>query len=101
LNPIEFGKCTLGEVLTFIHAKNKQNEFQNSFLERLMQIHATNDTNNAFYLANSRKRIKVSDLFKSEDDIDNVPKRAHNDAKAKEIFEKMQKVILKKHGNNR
>ena len=101
MNPIEFGNCTLGEVLTFIHAKNKANENQNSLYERLMQIHATIDTNNALFLGHSKKRVKISDLFKSEDDINNIPTRAHDDQKAKEIFDKMQKIILRKHGNNR
>lgn len=98
MNPIEFGRCTLGEVLTFIHAKNKFYEFENRQTAELIRWHGSIVVN---MLGSGKKRIQPKDLFTFPDEIESTPKRAHNDQKAKEIFEKMQKVILKKHGNNR
>jgi hypothetical protein len=93
LNPLEFGRCTLGEVLTFIHAQNKFHESDNRHTAELIRWHGSLLVN---MLGSGKKKTQPKDLFKFPDEVEDKPQRSPDDKKAKEIFEKMQKIIDKK-----
>lgn len=84
---------TLGETLTFIHARNKANDFTQRQTGELIRWHGWLLLQ---VMGSKKNKLQPKDLFKFPDEVDNKPTRSHDSEEAKRIFEKMQQIINKK-----
>ena len=101
ITPDQFGRLTLGEVLTYIHARDKKSANDQTQIGKLIRW---NGWVLVQMLGSGKRKISPQDLFKFADEMELNPHKDPNSPEAKAIFDNMQRFIYKKiaaNGNNR
>jgi len=85
-------------VLTYIHFASKRKQSDERVLGEYIRWHGSIVVN---VMGSGKKTYKPTDLFKFSDEETNNKKLDAKSEQAKMVFEKMQKLVNKKYGNDR